>query len=155
MKIATLIEGVLLVVLGLVALEGGLRLIIYKDAHVLYDPMGPGPYITAVGVGLMTIGVVYLVRNYRKPSTMDGVPVDSKTRIRIMSTIAACALYIFLIRIIGYLLATIIFFFLEFRIEGNKSWPLVVVLSLILSAFYYLIFVQWCSLVFPRGIFFG
>jgi len=72
-----------------------------------------------------------------------------------MSTIAACALYIFLIRIIGYLLATIIFFFLEFRIEGNKSWPLVIVLSLVLSVLYYFIFVQWCSLVFPRGIFFG
>ena len=154
MRITTLIEGVILLVLGLVALAGGLRLIIYKDPHLLYDPMGPGPYIAAIGVGLMTIGVVYLVRNYRKSPTMDDVPVDRKTRIRIMSTIATCALYVFLIHIVGYLLATIIFFFLEFRIEGIKSWLSVVVLSLVLSALYYFIFVQWAGLVFPRGIFF-
>jgi hypothetical protein len=154
MRITILIEGVILLVLGVVAMAGGLRLVIYKDPHVLYDPLGPGPYIAAIGVGLMAIGVVYLVRNYRKSPTMDDVPVDRKTRIRIMSTIATCALYIFLIHIVGYLLATIIFFFLEFRIEGIKSWPLVVVLSLVLSALYYFIFVQSAGLVFPRGIFF-
>jgi small-conductance mechanosensitive channel len=154
MRLTTLIEGVLLLVLGLVAMAGGLRLVIYKDPRVLYDPLGPGLYITAISVGLMTIGVVYLVRSYRKPPTMNDVPVDKKMRIRMMSTVAACIIYIFLIRIVGYLLATIIFFFLEFRIEGIKSWPLVVVLSLVLSAFYYFIFVQCCSMVFPRGIFF-
>ncbi len=154
MKTTTLIEGLLLLVLGLVAMIEGLRLVIYKNPHVLYDPLGPGLYITAIGVSLMTVGVVYLVRNYRKTPRMNGVPVDKQMRIRMMSTITACALYLFLIHIVGYLLATIIFFFLEFRIEGVKSWPLVVVLSLVLSAFYYFIFVQWCSMVFPRGIFF-
>ncbi len=153
MKIILLIEETLFLVVGLVAMIEGLRLVIYKQPHVIYDLLGPGLYITAIGVGLVTIGVLYLVSNYRKPPTMDVVPVDRKTKIRIMSTIATCALYIFLIYIVGYLLATIIFFFLEFRIEGIKSWPLVIVLSLVLSAFYYFIFVQWCNMVFPRGIF--
>ena len=154
MKITVLIEGTLFLALGLVAMAGGLRLVIYKDPHVLYDPLGPGLYITAIGVGLMTVGVVYLVRNYRKTPTMNGLPVDKQMRIRMMSTVAACATYIFLIGMVGYLPATFVFFFLEFRVEGIKSWLLVIVLSLVLSVLYYFVFVQNCGVVFPRGMLF-
>jgi hypothetical protein len=149
-----LIEAILFLVLGLAGMAEGLRLVIYKDPYTLYDPVGPGLYVIAIGTGLMALGVVHLIANYRKLPAGEKVPVDRKMRIRMLSTVAACVIYIFLISIVGYLLATIIFFFLEFRVEGIKSWPLVVVLSLVLSAFYYFIFVQYCSVVFPRGIFF-
>jgi hypothetical protein len=154
MKRTVLIEGTLFLVLGLAGMAEGLRLVIHKDPHTLYDPLGPGLYIIVIGIGLMTLGVVHLLVNYGKLSTMERVPVDKKMKIRVMSTVAACAIYIFLISIVGYLLATILFFFLEFRIERIKSWPLVVVLSLVLSGFYYLVFVQYCNMVFPRGIIF-
>jgi putative tricarboxylic transport membrane protein len=149
-----LIEGILLLILSLTGMAEGFRLVIYKDPYTLYDPLGPGLYIITIGIGLMALGVVHLIVNYRKPSIMEKVPVDRKMKIRMMSTVTACAIYILLINIIGYLLATIIFFFLELRVEGIKSWPLVVVLSLVLSVLYYLVFVQCCSMVFPRGIVF-
>jgi hypothetical protein len=154
MRLTILIEGVLLLVVGLMAMAEGLRLVIYKDPRVLYDPLGPGLYAVAISIGLMTLGVVHLLAHYGKPPAMEMVPVDKKMKIRLMSTVAACILYIFLISIVGYLLATILFFFLEFRIERIKSWPLVIVLSLVLSGFYYLVFVQYCNMVFPRGIVF-
>jgi hypothetical protein len=133
----------------------GLRLIIYKDPYILYDPLGPGLYIIAISIGLLAIAVVHLFGHSKKLPTMERVPVDRKFRIRMISTVAVCALYIFLITIIGYLLATILFFFLVFRIEGIKSWPFTVVLSLVLSVLYYLVFVQYCSMVFPKGFFFN
>jgi len=154
MRITILIEGVLLLALSLAGIAEGLRLVIYKDPYTLYDPMGPGLYIIAIGIGLMTLGVVHLVLHYRKPPAMEMVPVDRKMKIRMMSTVVVCTIYVLLINLIGYLLATILFFFLEFRVQGIRSWPLVIVLSLVLSAFYYLIFVQYCSVVFPRGIIF-
>ena len=153
MRIAVLAEGALLVVVSLVGLAEGLRLVIYKDPYTLYDPLGPGFYIIAISIGLMAIGIVHLLSRSKKVFTLKEMPVDKKMRIRMMSTVAACVIYIFLIRIIGYPLATILFFLLEFRIQGIKSWPWIVVLSLVLSALYYLVFVQYCSMVFPRGIF--
>jgi len=149
-----LIEGILLLVLSLVGMAEGLRLVIHKDPYTLYDPLGPGLYIIAISIGLMALGVVHLIVNYRKPSIMEKVPVDREMKIRLMSTVAACAIYIFLISIVGYLLATILFFFLELRVQGIRSWPLVVALSLVLSALYYFIFVQCSSMVFPRGMIF-
>jgi hypothetical protein len=154
MKNTVLIEGILLLVISLTGMTEGLRLVIYKDSYTLYDPLGPGLYAIFISIGLMTLGVVHLLAHYRKPPVMEMVPVDKKMKIRLMSTIAACVVYVFLISIVGYLLATILFFFLEFRIERVKSWPLVVVLSLVLSGFYYLLFVQYCNMVFPRGIIF-
>jgi hypothetical protein len=154
MKTAFLVEGALLFVFGLVGVAEGLRLTIHKDPYTLYDPLGPGLYLTAFSIGLMTIGFVHLIVHYRKPPAMEKKSVDKKMRIRMMSTIGACAIYILLISIAGYLLATISFFFMEFRVEGIKSWPWVIVLSLVLSGLYYFVFVQYCSLVFPRGIFF-
>jgi len=154
MRIAVLTEGALLVVVSLVGLTEGLRLVIYKDPYILYDPLGPGFYIIAISIGLMAIGIVHLLSHSKKLFALEGMPVDKKMRIRMMSTVVACVIYIFLIRIIGYPLATILFFFLEFRVQGIKSWPRVVILSLVLSALYYLVFVQYCSMVFPRGIFF-
>jgi len=142
-------------VLGLVGVAEGYRLVTYRDPHVHYDPLGPGFYVMAVSIGLMAIGVLHLVYNYRKLSVREEeVPVDRKMRIRMISSILTCAIYIFLMSIIGYLLATLVYFLMEFRVEGVKSWRLVVVLSLVLSAAYYVIFVQLCEMMFPRGIFF-
>jgi hypothetical protein len=155
MRIAVLAEGALLVVVSLMGIVEGLRLVIYKDPFTLYDPLGPGLYIVAIGIGLMAIGAVHLLVHSKKLPTMERVLVDRKLRIRMISTVGVCAIYIFLISITGYLLATILFFFLEFRVQGIKSWPFVIVLSLVLSALYYFIFVHYCSMVFPRGIFFS
>jgi len=155
MKITILIEGSLLLLFSLAGLAEGLRLVIYKDPYTLYDPLGPGFYIILVGIGLMTLGAFHLVVNYRKPPIKkEEGPVDRKMKIRMASTVAACAIYILLIPFVGYLPATLLFFFLELRIQGIRSWPFVILLSLVLSALYYFVFVQCCSMVFPRGIFF-
>jgi hypothetical protein len=154
MRIAILTEGALLVVVSLVGLTEGLRLVIYKDPYILYDPLGPGFYIVAISIGLMVIGIIHLLSRSKELLQLEGMPVDKKMRIRMMSTVVACILYIFLIRIIGYPLATALFFFLEFRVQGIKSWPFIVLLSLILSVLYYFVFVHYCNMIFPKGVLF-
>lgn len=154
MKRTVLIEGMLLLMVSVVGLAEGLRLVILKDPYTLYDPLGPGFYAIAISIGLMALGMIHLLVNYRKPPETERVPVDKKMKIRLMSTVAAYVLYIVLISTVGYLLATLLFFFMEFRIERIKPWPLVVVLSSVLAGLYYLVFVHFCNMVFPRGIFF-
>jgi hypothetical protein len=147
-------EGILLIIISLVAMAEGLRLIIYKDPYTLYDPLGPGYYALTVGTCLLGVGIVYIIAHSKNPPPIEMVPVDKKMKIRLMSTVVACGTYIILITLVGYLLATIVFFFLEFRIEGIKSWLLVIVLSLVFSGFYYLIFIRVCNMSFPTGMIF-
>ncbi len=67
--------------------------------------------------------------------------------------IVVLALYILLIEIVGYLIASPIFFLLLFRILGITSWLRNLGLSIVCSILLYIIFVHWLAMVFPRGIF--
>jgi hypothetical protein len=63
-------------------------------------------------------------------------------------------MYALLIDVAGYLVASILFFFLAFRIVGVKSWAVNIILALMITAAYYAVFVEYCSMIFPRGLLF-
>ena len=65
--------------------------------------------------------------------------------------IIVLAVYIFLIDIIGYLFATMVFFFMIFRIAGFRSWLIIGGLSIGISVSFYLVFVYWLGMIFPLG----
>ena len=154
-RMAVFTEGIILIAISLVAMAEGLRLVIYKEPNTLYDPLGPGYYALAVSICLLAVSIAHLVKHLKNPPLIETVPVDRKMKVRLVSTVATCGIYVFLIGIIGYLLATIVFFVLELKIEGIRSWVSVAVLSLVLSGLYYLVFVRLCHMVLPRGVIFG
>jgi len=68
--------------------------------------------------------------------------------------IIVLAVYIFLIDIVGYPFATILFLFMIFRIAGYRSWLIIGGLSIGISVSFYLVFVYWLGMTFPSGILF-
>ncbi len=154
MNLKVLIEGILVLVFGLVAMLEGLRLITHKDPYVLYDPLGPGVYILVLSLGLMAVSVVHFVVNHRKFPGKERVAASKKMRVQLFGSIGILALYILLLHFIGYLVATLTFFFLELRIAGVKSWRTSVILTFMLTVIYYVIFVKFCDMVFPKGLLF-
>ena len=154
MKRTLWIEGLLFLVVSIATMAEGLRLVLYKNPKTLHDVLGPGYYILVLGIGMMATGVVYVIGNYKRLPGFEKAAVPTGKRMRMMSLVAVCAIYIFLIGIAGYLVATLVFFLLAFRAAGIKSWPFNFALTLILTAAYYLVFVQYCEMIFPRGIFF-
>ena len=155
MNLKILIEGILVLVFSLVTLVEGLRLIIYKDPHMLYDPLGPGFYILVLSLGLLAVGIVHLIANYRKPAGARKGAASKKRRVQLFSSIGILALYILLVHFVGYLVATLTFFLLELKVSGVKSWRNNIILTLILTIIYYVVFVKFCGMVFPKGIFFN
>ncbi len=155
MRRRVLIEGVLLLAIGLMGVVEGLRLTFHKDPNILYDLLGPGLYVFAISLALIAAGIVHLSIHYGKVSSVKKVEVDREMRVRLISTVLVYVAYTFLINLVGYLVATLIFFILEFRIAGVKSWKTNAVLTVIVSAINYIVFVQYCNVAFPRGIFFG
>ena len=154
MKKIVFIEASILLAIGIVTMGEALRLIVYKDPQALYDELGPGTYLLVISIALMVTGGIHLIYNYRKSKRMRIITLDKKLRNQMIGTILTFALYTFLVDVLGYLFATVIFFLLEFRIVGVKSWVVDIGLSLLLTATYYAVFVKLCGLVFPRGLLF-
>ena len=154
MTVKLFIEATSIIVFSLVAMVEGLRLIIYKQPNLLYDPIGPGFYILALSIGLMSAGVAHLLTNYRRLPSTGNVAASRAMRIRLFGSFMVLAVYILLIDFVGYLVATLVFFVLELRLAGVTSWRTNLILTVILAIVYYVIFVRLCDMVFPRGILF-
>ena len=150
-----LVEGILILSLSLLSIGEAVHLLVfqYADRHTLYDPVGPGLYILAVSILLLATGILHIVKNYRRVIA-EKVITDKQMKKRMIYMIGGFAIYIFIIDIVGYLIGTLIFFFLEFRAVGIKSLKTNVALTLIITASYYFVFLKFCDMVFPRGIFF-
>lgn len=154
MKRKALIEGILLLAISVAGMVEGRRLIVHKNPNTLYDMLGPGLYIVLFSAAMMITGVVHLIVNYRNPLSAEKIVISKEMRIRMMSMVAVLAVYTFLIDIVGYLIATPIFFLLEFRTVGVKSWLTNAILTVACTAGYYIVFVEYCNITFPPGIFF-
>ncbi len=148
------VEGLSLVALSLVSLVDSLRLIFYTDPTILYDPLGPGYYLLFVSIGLSATGVIYIYHHLRKGQSISKKETSKEMRIRLIASFVVCAIYLVLVDVIGYAIATFIFLMLMFRIVGIRSWPYNVALSAFLSAALYFVFVKYCDVVFPQGILF-
>ena len=147
-----LTEGILILAVATVGVVEGLRLIIVKDPRVLYDIIGPGAFILFLSLALMVAGVYYILYYVKIPG--DKIAFSREAKIRVISMSVALAIYLLLIDILGYYVSTILFLLTEFRLVGVKSWLASVSLSLVITAMFYIIFVEFLTLVFPKGILF-
>lgn len=146
-------EGLISVSVGLISLVESLRLISYEDPPLVKDLLGPGYYLLLMSIGMLVTGIIH-IHHHRKEHAVAKEKTNKEMRIRLFSSFLTCALYLVLIDLIGYLIATIVFFIVMFRIVGIRSWPYNVFLSAFLSVAFYFVFVKFSSMVFPRGILF-
>jgi hypothetical protein len=151
-----LVEGALILIFTFLSIFEGIRLIIYQynDRYTLYDMVGPGYYILSLSILLLTVTIMYFVKNYGKAAFSKKETVGKEMRIRMISMTAGFAIYILIMNLFGYLIATLFFFFFEFRAVGIKSWKTNSIVTLFMTASYYFIFIRFCNMVFPRGMLF-
>lgn len=159
MKMTVWMEGMVLLGTGIMSIAEGLRLARKIDPDAISDVLGPGYYIVFLGLILITTGMTYGIIHCRDILHMEkgGSPVEvkeQKGKRIVFPMVIVLILYLILINIAGYLVPTLLFFFLEFRLAGVESWKRNVLLTLAVTAVFYLIFIQYCHLVFPRGLFF-
>jgi hypothetical protein len=154
MKKAELIEALILLTISSVGIAEGVRLMSESDPNAVKDILGPGVYVLIASICLMAISTAYLCMNYRKKYSIKKIAINKEARNKMMSMAVVLVAYGLLICLSGYLIATIIFFLLEFRIAGVTSWRTNIIWTLVLTGAYYVIFVEYCTMSFPRGILF-
>jgi hypothetical protein len=133
----------------------GMRLIMEKDTVRTPEAFGPGHYILFIGIVLVIVALMHIFLHGREARPISSGKTNIERRRKVFCLIAALALYLVLIKVVSYPVATPIFFFLAFWIVGIKSWRFNIVLTLVLSGAYYLVFVRYCNMIFPRVKFFG
>lgn len=148
-------EGIFLLVISLIGMSEVYRLLTYKDPYLVYGVVVPGVFVLVVSIALIIVCVVHVFAHYRDVPDAKKEVVNKKMMIRMISMVVVFAIYIILIHIFGYLIATMVFYVLEFRIVGIKPWLFCFALSLIATVSCYLIFIKYCNVIFPRGILFG
>jgi hypothetical protein len=144
-------EVALCLVISLISICEGLSLTFRRDLSAVHYGTGPGLFLLIVSFVLMGGAITYLAINWKKPQGEDKMVIPREMRMKLLSTIVNCALYILLINLLGYLVSTLIFFFLQFMIQGIKP-SLSLILTFVISITFYFVFVRYCSLIFPRGI---
>jgi hypothetical protein len=150
-----IIEGVLFLVAGLASMIEGLRVVALWKIRGMSEPVGPGYYLCFFSVLLMIVGVSHIVANYNKIPKAEKRKVHGSMRIKMISMVVVLGIYIVAINLVGYIVATLCFFLLEFRVVKIKSWGTNIILSLVMTAIYYFVFVKGCEMIFPPGQFFG
>ena len=154
-KVTELLEGILLVVMGIACVKESVRLTIHMREQFRYDFLGPDHYILGVGSSLLIIGIVYLFTQLRqKPSVRESTVEKSKKwggMVRAAGLIGVLALYALLAGQFGYLLSSPIFFLLAFKICGVRSWFFSVILGVACAIAFQLLFIHFLGVIFPRG----
>ncbi len=151
----SLVEGIIVLFLGGVALVESLHLISEKDPTTVYDVVGPGYYILFLSLLLLAAGVAHLAAHLKKKSSLvEKVATDKELRMKMFGMVGMLGLYLVLISVFGYLISTVVFFIAEFKLAGVKSWLTNILLTIAVTACYYFVFIEYCSMVFPRGIFY-
>ncbi|HSB80095.1 MAG TPA: tripartite tricarboxylate transporter TctB family protein, partial [Candidatus Methylomirabilis sp.] len=72
----------------------------------------------------------------------------------VVKMVGAFAVYATLIDLIGYSVPTLLFLLTEFRLLGVKSWKTNIALTALVSIFFYIVFIHYCEMIFPRGTLF-
>ncbi len=150
-----LTEGTLFLMLSILSMAEGIRMIMEKDTVRTPEAFGPGHYILFIGIVLFIVALTHIVLHAREARSISHGETNIGMKKKVYGLIAALALYLVLISTVSYPVATPIFFFLTFWIVGIRRWRFNLVLTLVLSGAYYLVFVRYCNMIFPRVKFFG
>lgn len=121
-----------------------------------FGPQKPGFFPIIVGVGLVVFGLAFLVRTTVKPDYSLREQADeghAETRWRTLWTVIVClVIYAVILKPLGYVLATVLFFFAVAWIGGSRQWIRDIIVAVLFSVIIYLGFTELLGVRLPAGL---
>lgn len=115
------------------------------------SPLRPDNYLLLLAGAIATLAVLFLVKDIFLSSHY--TISKSKTRITdVIITLAIFIGYILSVEWLGYLLTTFLFYFFFLRWVGRYSYVKTVIISILVTVGYHLVFVEGFDMVLPTGI---
>ena len=141
------IEGLLLAVLAVVGIADGVASVNRKTFQTEF--LSPGWYLVTVSIALLVCIIIYCVMEHKgDESKRDGRMFPTGTTPAVW---VSTAVYAILIPLIGYALATFLFFATVFYLLGNRSWLRIGIEGLVFAIAFYLSFVNLARVLMPPG----
>jgi hypothetical protein len=148
-----LIDAGVFAAIGMGCLIEGYRLHVTAALHGLRQELAPGFYILLLGTLLLVTGAIYVVANLRGAAEETQAPANTGGR-ALVGILGALVGYALLIGVLGYYLASALFFMAVLALFGVRQWWINPPLALALAGAFHLIFVVYLDIVFPRGLLF-
>lgn len=155
MRKSMLIEGLVILGIASAGIIEAMYLITHKEPYTFDEMVGPGSFILFLAVPLLITGLSYIIKNYKKKSSKIEPGFKKQINAKVFGIVLITAMYIYLIGVIGYFLSTIIFFIFAFKFSGVDNWKVNFIVTFVISSCYYIIFVKFSDMVFPKTIFLG
>jgi len=150
-----LFEAMVLMGIASLGIIEAIHLIYNPDPVTVTEDVGPGHFMLFLAVPLLITGLCYLIREYKKQLNNTRSIFDKQLAKKIASFFLITSGYAYFIGVIGYLLSTILYFILAFKLVGVSNWKVNIIVTLIISSSFYIIFVRLCNIIFPKSIFLG
>ena len=151
-----LVESILIIFLAALGIADAWRLSnLVRAGGTFHDVIGPDRYLGVISAGLLICGVWNLVAGLksRKPPQAKREEKEGSQVKQVVLVAFLLFVYTFAIPMLGYLLATFIFFPVIYFIFGVRPWPKSVIVGLITAALFYAIFAYFAEMPLPKGIF--
>jgi hypothetical protein len=143
------IAGVVLLLMGGLAVLEAWRLAALREEMVAGAVVGDDTFPLVVGVALLFMGVYALVVA-RWPAPRAGVPVGPVRR-RLIASAALLVVYYAITPILGYTLSTLLVATALFRVMGDYAWWAALLLGAATTGALYLMFRVWLLQPLPSG----
>ena len=151
-----LVESLVVILLAALGLADAWRLSnLVRAGGTFHDVIGPDRYLGVISAGLLICGVWNLVAGLksRKPPQVKGGEREWSQVNQVILVAFLLFVYTFAIPILGYLLATFIFFPVIYFIFGVRPWPKSIIVGWITAGLFYAIFAHFAEMPLPKGLF--
>ena len=150
-----ILESLLVIVLACVGMADAWRLSnAIRTEGPFHDVIGPDRYLAGLSLGLFVCGVLHFVGSLKRLRPAEAKKgEESGGRVTLVFwVILASAVYSFLIPVLGYLVATSVFYPVIYYLFGIRSWLKSVLIGLATSALFYAIFEYFAEIPLPKGL---
>ena len=142
------IAGIISIVLGCVSIWQGVELYPYRQSRL----MGDHVMLFILGAGLIILGV--LVGFILRYSAIKVPETSKQIKRKVHLTFLTLFVFLFVTWLLGYVVGNFVLLFVLFRIYGAYSWPKCGLLSLLVTALIYFLFIYLVRTPFSNGIIF-
>jgi hypothetical protein len=112
---------------------------------------GPGPAFMPVWLGVVMAGLSILMLIRRPRGSGDPWLPEGEARNRVLVVLAVTAAFIALLKVLGMVVATVLFMLILVRYLGRHPWWVTIAVALAAAGFNWLVFVRWLHVPLPEG----
>ena len=147
--------GLSFLLFSAVSIWDGMRIAGSVRLRGTLDLIGPDRYLLGVAALLAVVGALLLVQGIltlRKAQPAAGPAADEGGGYVHFALIGILLVYAILLPIAGYLITTLAFFLVTFRVMGMSRWGVNVISSIASTALFWSAFTVLADLPLPKGL---